>query len=220
MAAVGRNAVVATLLAFVLIASAVVLSAAGQNDTVPARILTIAGETTGGSLSGILPTVRLDASALTDYVGPFQAFDIPRETIHQITLDFPRVVVETDDRVFVGPYSAYRGIAERLTLQRGATRLSLPTASLRAIALNGYGFHPVPREWLANAFLVMPLSTTRTALTQSVKVPAEQPRPSPATTGQPVTASQPEEETAGWIGTLIVIVLIALVVFSLNLGGG
>jgi len=219
MAAVGRKAVVRILLVFFLIASAVAVSAAGQDDTVSARILTTAGETTEGALSGILPTVRLDASELTNYVGPFQAFDIPRETIRQITLDFPRMVVETDDQVFVGPYSAYRGISELLVLQRGTGWLSVPTASVRAIALHGYGFHPVAREWLTNTFLVMPLATGRSALRLAGEGPAEQPRTSPATTAQAQVPTEPEEETAGWLGAVIVIALIALVFLSLNLSG-
>lgn len=220
MAAVGRKVVVRILLGVFLIASAVSMSAVGQDDTVSARILTTAGETVEGALSGILPTIRLDASELTNYVGPVQAFDIPRETIRQITLDFPRVVVETDDRVFVGPYSAYRGISELLVLQQGTGWLSIPTASVRAIALHGYGFHPVAREWLANAFLVMPLSTARSALRLADEEPAEQPRTSPATTAQQAEVpTEPEEETAGWLGAVIVIALIALVFLSLNLSG-
>lgn len=220
MAAVGRKVVVRILLGVFLIASAISVSAVGQDDTVSARILTTAGETVEGALSGILPTVRLDASELTNYVGPVQAFDIPRETIRQITLDFPRVVVETDDRVFVGPYSAYRGISELLVLQQGTGWLSIPTASVRAIALHGYGFHPVAREWLANAFLVMPLSTARSALRRAGEEPAEQPRTSPTTTAQQAEVpTEPEEETAGWLGAVIVIALIALVFLSLNLSG-
>jgi hypothetical protein len=202
-----------------LIASAVAVGAAGQDNAVSARILTTTGEIAEGALSGILPTIRLDAGELTNYVGPFQAFDIPRETIRQITLDFPRVVVETEDRVFVGPYSAYRGISELLTLQRGIGWLSVPTASVRAIALHGYGFHPVPREWLVNTFLVMPRSTARSALRLAGEEPAEQPRTSPATTAQTGLATEPEEETAGWLGAVIVIALIVLVVLSLNLSG-
>lgn len=219
MAAVGRKVVVRILLGVFLIASAISVSVVGQDDTVSARILTTAGETVEGALSGILPTIRLDASELTNYVGPVQAFDIPRETIRQITLDFPRVVVETDDRVFVGPYSAYRGISELLVLQQGTGWLSVPTASVRAIALHGYGFHPVAREWLANAFLVMPLSTARSALRLAGEEPAEQPRTSPATTAQAEVPTEPEEETAGWLGAVIVIALIALVFLSLNLSG-
>jgi len=217
MGAVGRKAVVRILLGFFLIASAVAVSATGQDDTVSARILTTAGETAEGTLSGILPTIRLDAGELTNYVGPAQAFDIPREAIRQITLDFPRMVVETEDRVFVGPYSAYRGISELLTLQRGTEWLSVPTVSVRAIALHGYGFHPVAREWLANTFLVMPRSTTRSALRLAGEEPVEQPRTSPATTAQAEVPEEPEEETAGWL--VIVIVIIALVFLSLNLSG-
>ena len=220
MAAVGRKAVVRILLGVLLIASAVAMSAAGQDDTVSARILTTAGEAAEGALSGILPIIRLDASELTNYVGPFQAFNIPRETIRQITLDFPRVVVETEDQVFVGPYSAYRGISQLLTLQRGTGWLNVPTASVRAIALHGYGFHPVPREWLANAFLVMPLPTSRSAPRLAGEEPAQQPRTPPATTAQAeVLPTEPEEETAGWLGAVMVIALIGLVFLSLNLSG-
>jgi len=217
MAAVGRKVVVRILVGVFLIASAVAVSAAGQDDVVSARILTTAGETAEGALSGILPTIRLDASDLTNYVGPFYAFDIPRETIRQITLDFPRMVVETEDRVFVGPYSAYRGISELLTLQRGTERLSVPTVSVRAIALHGYGFHPVSREWLANTFLVMPRSAARSALRPAGEETAEQPRTSPPdTTAQAQVPPEPEEETAGWLGAVIVIALIALVLLSLG----
>ena len=221
MVAVGRKAVI--LLGVFLIASGIAVIAAGQDDTVSARILTTTGVTAEGTLSGILPTIRLDASELAGYVGPFQAFDIPRGEIRQITLDFPRMVVETMDRVFVGPYSAYRGLSERLTLQQGSGRLSLPTASVRAIALHGYGFHPVPREWLADAFLVMPLTTARPGLSLASEGPAVQPRPSsPATTAKPQAeaSTEPEEETAGWLAPVLVIALITLVLLSINLSSG
>ena len=201
------------LLGLFLTILAVTASAAGQDDTVSARILTIDGRVAQGELSGIDSTARLDASSLTNYVGPFQAFNIPRSKIRQITLDFPRTVVETDDRVFVGPFSAFSGISQTLVLYQGTKRIAIPTMSIRAIALHGYTFRPVPREWLGSTFLVMPLSTARAGLT----APSEPEGPFVPPT--PVETPEEGEEVApAWLPLLIIGGLIAFILFSYSFG--
>ncbi len=223
MGAGSVKALLTTLLGLILVASLGSASTSGQDGTVSALILTTAGEVADGELIGIDPTIHLDASSLTNYVGPLQAFDIPRSAIRQITLDFPRMVVETDDRVFVGPFSAYSGLSELLFLEHQTKRVAIPTISVRAIALHGYGFHPVSREWLGSTFLVIPLSTARSALTlEGKEAPAGPSKPviSPeAKKPSSEVPEEPEQETPGWVGLLVIAALIALVYFSLSLGG-
>lgn len=219
MGTVCVKAPVRIILGLFLIASVAAVSTAGQDDTVSALILTTDGRLAEGELMGIDPTIRLDASGLTNYVGPAQAFDISRARIHQITLDFPRLVVETGDRVYVGPFSAFSGISELLVLHQGTKRLSIPTASVRAIALHGTPLHPVPREWLGSAFLVMPLPAARSAL----KLEGEEMREpfiTPTQEPSPEGAVEPEQETPWWLGVLIIVALVALVYVGLGLGGG
>jgi len=214
MGVVRGKAAMRILLGLFLTTLAVTASVASQDDTVSARVLTIDGRVAQGELSGIASTARLDASSLTNYVGPFQAFNIPRSKIRQIALDFPRMVVETDDRVFVGPFSAFSGISEMLVLHQGTKRIAIPTMSIRAIALHGYPFRPVPREWLGSTFLVMPLSTARASLT----APSEPERPFvPSTTVEAPEAG--EEEAPAWLPLLIIGALIAFVLFSYSFGG-
>jgi len=207
-----------------LIALAYSGNASGQGEVTSALILTTTGKQAEGSLTGILPTVRLDASSLTDYVGPAQAFDIPRARIRQITLDFPRMVVETDDRVYVGPFSAFTGISELLVLHHGQETLRLETSSVRAIALHGHPLHPVPREWLGSTFLVMPLATAASPLvTATGEAPRAPSEPIVSPTGEelyPEVPIESEQEGPWWLGLLIVAALIALVYFSLSAVGG
>ena len=124
---------------------------------VPAVVLTNTGKVAEGSLSGIAPVVRLSAPEEVTIVGPDAQFDVPLSSILQITLDFPRVVIETAERVLIGPFSAFRGIAEIVRLDRpGENSVTFPTASLRAIALNGHPLRPVPRAWLGDRYLSEP----------------------------------------------------------------
>lgn len=136
-------------------ALAVLLVTVTGSAQVPATILTTIGETATGTLLGLSPTSRLVAS-IPPHIGPANVFDIPIDAIQQITLDFPRVIVETAERVFIGPWSAFTGIPEALTLERGFEQISLVTSGLRAIALNNNALHEVPREWLGDGFLAEP----------------------------------------------------------------
>jgi len=137
-------------------AAAISTSVTGQTGGLTAQVLTNEGKTLRGELGGIRSPIRLDVSAFAPSIGPDQAYDIPLAAVRQITIDFARVVVETADRVFIGPLSAFRGIADGLTLRHGSQTFDLPIASLRAIALNGETLHPVPHEWLGDGFLVVP----------------------------------------------------------------
>jgi len=139
-----------------LLLGAASLGVCGQNGGLAAQVLTNEGKTLRGELAGIRSPIRLDVGAFAASIGPDQAYDIPLPTVRQITVDFPRVVIETVDRVFIGPFSAFRGIPQSLTLHRGDETSILPVASLRAIAVNGEAIHPVPHEWLADRFLVVP----------------------------------------------------------------
>jgi len=124
---------------------------------VPAVILTNLGQVAEGSLTGIAPVVRLLATDGVTSVGPGPQFDVALDSIRQITLDFPRIVIETETRTLIGPYSAFSGIAQALQLDRiGEPTVTIPTSSLRAIALNGHALRPVPRVWLGDGHLSMP----------------------------------------------------------------
>jgi hypothetical protein len=124
---------------------------------VPAVLLTNIGQVAEGSLAGIAPVLRLLATDGVPSIGPDRQFDVPLASIRQITLDFPRIVVETADRILIGPYSSFDGISQALRFDRpGEPSVTIPTSSLRAIALNGHSLRPVPRVWLGDGYLSMP----------------------------------------------------------------
>jgi len=124
---------------------------------VPAVILTNVGQVAQGSLTGIAPVLRLLATDGVQSIGPGPQFDVSLASIRQITLDFPRIVIETDTRTLIGPYSSFRGIAEALQLDRsGEPTVTIATSALRAIALNGHALRPVPRVWLGDGHLSTP----------------------------------------------------------------
>jgi hypothetical protein len=126
-------------------------------SAVPAVVLTTTGQIADGSLTGLGPVLRLMRPGDIPFVGPDMQYDVPLSSILQITLDFPRIILETAVRTLIGPYSAFRGIAEVLRLDRGSSgSVDIPTASLRAIALNGSALRPVPREWTGMDFLTEP----------------------------------------------------------------
>lgn len=156
------------------------LALAAETDAPPvaAVVLTHTGVRIEGTLTGLAPIIRMDPSPLIPRLLPDQIVDIPLTAVRQLTFDFPRVVVETDDDVYVGPFSIFSGIAESLVLERDSETLRLPVTSLRAIALHGTPFHQPPREWLGDGFLSMPRVTATT------------------TPVAPSTASIEEEETA------------------------
>jgi len=135
---------------------------------VPAIVLTNTGEVADGSLSGLGPILRLVRSDEQELVGPDAQFDVPLSSILQITLDFPRIIIETATRTLIGPFSAIRGISEVLKLDRaGSGTLDLATTSLRAIALNGASLRSVPREWMGTEFLTRPPVVAGSRLTES-----------------------------------------------------
>ena len=117
---------------------------------IPATIMTNTGTVMEGSILGLAPMIRL--------VGPARILEVPISSIKQITIDFPRVVIEAEDETLIGPLSAFSGIEEEIRLEgANGANLKIPFASLRAIALNGNPLHPVPREWLGDRFLTEPL---------------------------------------------------------------
>jgi len=189
----------------------------------PAIVITTTGETAQGSLTGISSVIRLSVPPPVTYIGPAQAFDIDLSTIRQILIDFPRVAVETEDRVYIGPFSAFSGISQLLTLTDGKTTHSFSTASLWAIALHGESFHPLPREWVGDGFLSMPSAITASPVTINMDSPRgiveEEHAVVPVSTWNdlyPMTPPPPEEPTPWWVGMLIVAGLVGLVYFGLS----
>jgi hypothetical protein len=188
---------------------------------VPALILTNTGKTAEGSLRGLSAVIRLSVPQTVTYTGPAQAFDIPLTTIRQITLDFPRVIIETPARVYIGPFSAFSGISEILTLKQEGGEEGFPTASLRAIALHGEPLRPVPREWLGSGFLSTPvvIAVSPVAVDGARRMAEEESEATPAQTWNdlyPTVPPQTEEETPWWVGMLIVAGLVALIYMSVG----
>ena len=140
-----------------LLIGGIVGGTAIATGAVPAVILTNVGQVAEGSLTGIAPVIRLVATDGVTSIGPGRQFDVPLTSIRQITIDFPRVVIETADRTLIGPYSSFSGISQALWFNRaGEPSVMIPTSSLRAIALNGHPLRPVPRVWLGHGYLSMP----------------------------------------------------------------
>ncbi|MFC2078224.1 hypothetical protein ACFLTM_05390 [Candidatus Bipolaricaulota bacterium] len=136
---------------------------------IPAVVLTNTGQVADGSLSGLGPILRLVRPTERPLVGPDVQFDVPLSSILQITLDFPRVIIETATRTLIGPFSAILGIPEMLRLDRsGSESYDLPTTSLRAIALNGASLRRVPREWTVSEFLTRPKVVAASPLTDTI----------------------------------------------------
>jgi len=200
---------------FVIVGATAIIATA-----VPAVILTNVGQIAEGSLSGLAPVLRLLPTDGVRSIGPGHQFDVPLASIRQITLDFPRIVIETADRTLIGPYSSFVGIPEVLRLNRaGESSVTIPTASLRAIALNGNPLRPVPRVWLGDGYLSMPEISGASPF-----VAAEY---AGSTISQPSTDTDltiwnglipeyvPEEpaELPWWVGLLGVGVLVAIVYF-------
>ena len=148
-----------------LLVGGILVGVAIATGGVPAVVLTNLGQVADGSITGLAPVLRLLTTDGARSVGPGPQFDVPLASIQQITLDFPRIVIETATHTLVAPYSSFTGIAEALQLDRpGQPTLSIPLSSLRAIALHGSALHPVPRVWLGDGFLSMPEITAASAL--------------------------------------------------------
>jgi len=183
-----------------------------------------------GSLSGLAPVIRLNVPPGTTFVGPAQAFDIPLSSITQITVDFPRVVIETPAQVYVGPYSAYSGIQQKIEIHGMYDDTTVDFASVRAISLTGDAIHPVPHEWLGDGFLVIslqpkPILGAKPAPTETVGTEGLVSTPSGETTEAqswtdlypPTTEEQTATEaTPWWIGLIVVAALAVVVYFFMN----
>lgn len=190
-----------------------------------AVVLTSTGHVIEGSLSGLAAVIRLTAPESATFIGYGGQIDIPLEAIRQITLDFPRVVIETDARVVVGPFSTFRGIDELLRIQRGGDLYDLPTPSVRAIALHGSPLRPVPREWLGSGYLDMPeiVAATRPGPVSSSDRPAVPDAAEADFTPiwsdfTPTVPPAEAAETPWWVGLLIVAALIAVVYLLMGQG--
>ncbi len=121
-------------------------------------LLTNLGGVADGTLAGIEPVISLRAPDEVTVIGPMQQYDLPVASILQISFDFPRLAIETETGVVIGPYSAFKGIGEllKLTPNSGNDVISIPVTSLRAIAFHGRGLRAVPREWMGDHFLSTP----------------------------------------------------------------
>ena len=202
------------------------LLALGASAT-EATVLTNLGGVADGTLIGIDPVISLRIPDQVTVIGPMQQYDLPLSSIRQISFDFPRLVIETDTGVVIGPYSAFSGISELLKLipnSRNGT-IEIPVTALRAIAFHGSSLHAVPREWMGDRFLSTPeIVSARPLLVAgcddcSITVPA--PLVS-ATTGDTtpiwntITPAVSPEETAElpwWVGLIGVGALVILFYF-------
>ena len=115
-----------------------------QESAIPVQILTNNGDLVEGKLTNLASIIRLNVTAPATNVGPAQALDILTSTISQITVNFPKIVIETPSRTYVGPFSAFAGIPEVLTIEQQETIQNLEIAGLRAIALRGVSMHEPP----------------------------------------------------------------------------
>ena len=131
-----------------------------------ATVLTNLGGIANGTLTGIDPIIQLRAPDEVTVVGPMQQYNLPLSSIRQISFDFPRLVIETETGVVIGPYSAFSGINELLVLipNSGSGTIVIPVTSLRAIAFHGRGLRAVPREWMGDHFLSTPEIVSATPL--------------------------------------------------------
>ncbi|MCX6093569.1 MAG: hypothetical protein NTY63_01935 [Candidatus Bipolaricaulota bacterium] len=209
-----------------LFVSLLVLAAALPVGAVPALVRTNAGEVLQGGLSGLAPVLRLvDPCPL---VGPAAQYDIPLSSILQIFVDFPRVVVETEDRVYIGPYSTFSGIDQELRLDEHGAGTGIFATTLSAIALNGQPFRALPREWTGRGFLVLE-KASQPAKTASAAAAAPAPAIAQAGTtteeeliwGELTPTEPPVEETAGlpwWVGLIAVGLIVGLLLLSSSSG--
>jgi hypothetical protein len=183
--------------------------------TEASQLKTTTGNIISGTIIGIAPVLRLDYST-------HQHADISLSDVMQIVIDFPRVVVETPTRVYIGPYSSFSGIDEFITIQDKQTKVQIPFASLRAIAPNGHTFHELPRTWLQDGFVeyptvldIEPLTVQET--TDTTKTTWEE-TTSPQTWEelyQPTTIPEQKAETPLWVLLLTLVGLGAVIYFSL-----
>lgn len=223
-AAVGLFIVVA-IVGLALAASAVTVS-----------VKTNGGDVIQGTLSGLAQVLRL--ADPTPAVGPAAQFDIPLDSIQGMWVDFPRVVIETVDRVLVAPYSAFTGVAQLLRVDQIGSVTEIPFTAIRQIAFGDVGFRDLPREWLGqswlnqrmyvvNKTLPTPTGTLTASTTTASESAAVETEPTTADTNQvvwngaapaaPATTSSTSGQIPWWVLLLGVAALI-LVFFLIPSG--
>ncbi len=219
----GRNRKWMTVSAFfvMMLVGSVGWTAMGTQATV----LTNLGGVAEGTLSGLSSLIQLRSWHGAQVTGPHQQFDLPLSRIRQITVDFPRVIIETLEDVIIAPYSSFLGIAESLTLSTGSAEETyrIPFTSVRAIALNGAALRPVPRQWMGDRFLSEPeIAAARPLGIETCADCEVTTTPATAVTTTPVddspviwgafTPEVPEEEPSfpWWIGLVAVAVLLGV----------
>ena len=143
-----------------------VLGLALSATATQATVLTNLGGVADGTLTGLAPLIQLRAPDEVTVIGPMQQYNIPLSSIRQISSDFPRLVIETDTGVVIGPFSAFLGIDELLTLEMTSPfrSIDIPFTSVRAISLHGSSLRAVPREWMGDHFLSTPEIVTASPL--------------------------------------------------------
>ena len=152
--------------------------------SIVASVLTNTGLQLSVRLTGLAQSIRLDASTLVPRLTPDQLSLLPPAAVNQITFDFPRMIIETDQGVYLSPFSISSGIAEELVLERDTDRLHLPVTSLRAIALHGTALHQPPRILVGDGFYTMPRLSPTTPKSTVASV-----QPAPAIVEEPVVWS-------------------------------
>lgn len=201
-------------------------------DTIPATVVMTNGRVLRGELSGLEPTSRLVAD-VPPHVGPPGTLDIPVSEIRQITLDFPRLVIETAHRVFIGPWSSFEGIPSQLTIDTDQGRFALVTSAIRAMALHGNTLHTVPREWLGDAFLEMPAILIASAAETNTEIGVSAAEDSdfddetiidfttPLFGGTVPTESieEPASASSWWVLLIVAVVVVAVVLLASGSGG-
>lgn len=214
-----RKSSLITCLLILLLVSSVALGVAATQATV----LTNLGGVADGTLTGLAPIIQLRAPDEVTVIGPMQQYDIPLSSIRQISFDFPRLVIETETGVVIGPYSAFSGIDELLILATnlGKGSIEIPVTSLRAIALHGSSLRAVPREWMGDHFLSTPEIVSATPLLVEDCTDCTITIPPPSTDDSTpiwntITPEIPAEESGElpwWVGVLGVAALVILFYF-------
>ena len=172
---------------------------------------TTTGSVISGTITGISPNLRLDFS-------PHANFDIPLSSVVQMVIDFPRIVVETPTRVYIGPYSAFSGIDDVVTIQQDGSKRDIPFAALRAIAMNGHSFHAIPRTWLEDGFLTLPAVLSVSPASEQENRTVATPELEGTTSAQTwdelyQTTMVPEEAEAPWWLLLLIIAGLGVLVY-------
>ncbi|MFC2083009.1 hypothetical protein ACFLSG_03120 [Candidatus Bipolaricaulota bacterium] len=220
-----RNSALIVCLVATLFVSGLAFGATATQATV----LTNLGGVADGTLAGLASMIQLRAPDEVTVIGPMQQYNIPLSAIRQISFDFPRLVIETETGVIIGPYSAFFGIDELLTLETGSGkgRIEIPVTSLRAIALHGSGLRAVPREWMGDHFLSTPEIVSASPLlaedcdnctitTPVASTVDSTPIWNTITPETPV--EEPSEEFPWWLGVLGVAALVVLFYFISSSG--